>query len=192
MAAVTGRETPRRQPKIDLEARHREELVTPADVTVVSVMSPDPTMTGSLPVLRETQAALATERGGKHVERTTAEQRRDDLEAQYQEIEKWWRAVTDVDIDDTLPKALEYGAGDLDHMGQGLLMLQGDVWEGGDEKERRAVGQELAILFYISGKVSRALAAAQQGRRMSDDTIRDIRVYSVMLQRVRDTGKWIG
>lgn len=149
------------------------------------------TATGSLPILSATRAAIE---GEKHVTvtRTTADQRHDDLMEQFREVEAWWRNVTEVDLSETLPKALEYGSGDLELMGQALLMLQGDVWEGGDDAERQAIGQELAILFYIQGKVSRALSAAKDGKRCSPDTIKDVRIYSVMLQRVRDTGRWIG
>lgn len=218
---MTGRRPPRNGPIIDLERRNRDEPVTPVDVEVVSVERPpyestghdidcgvyatddprvpgdctcqpvDPkTVTGSLPVLQEARAAIE---GRTHVtiERTTAEQRRADLDEELHTIADWWRALTEEDIKATLPKALEYGASDLDLMGQGVRMLQGDVWEGGDAGERRAVGQELAVLFYLQGKIARALSAAGSGQRCSDDTIKDIRIYAVMLQKVRETGSWV-
>lgn len=208
-------------PIIDLEQRGRDEgPVTPVDVHVVRVdplpsagggearpltdetgevvdatlytgVSGDPmTMTGSLPILGEVAAAIEKEKK-MTVERTTAEQRADDVAAQINEIKAWWKMVTLDDIEGCMAKAEEYGSGDLEMMGQAMLMLQGDVWEGGDAAEKGKIGQELAILFYIHGKVARALAAAKNGRPCSDDTIKDIRIYGVMLQRVRETGKWI-
>lgn len=182
-----------RRPTINLEAR-RGEPVTPVDVTVVSIEQTgrDPmSNTGSLPILAGVVAAIEGEKNVT-IERTTAEQRRADLESQLYEIKTWWEGLTARDIADTLPKAIEYGASDLDLMGQGVRMLQGDVWEGGDAGERRAVGQELAILFYLQGKIARALSAASLGQRCSADTIKDIRIYAVMLQRVRETGTWVG
>lgn len=175
------------------------EIVLPPDAIIEytqgfpAVLPPvDPmTMTGSLPILSDVVAAIE---GGKHVavERTTAEQRRADLDLELAQISNWWAELTEQDIKGCLEKAAEYGSGDLEMMGAAMLMLQGDVWDGGDAAERAAVGTELAILFYIHGKLARALAAAQQGKRASDDTIKDIRVYAVMLQRVRETGKWVG
>lgn len=215
-----GRERARPQsrrtqpPIIDLEARSNNEPVTPVDVHVMSVEKApkapeeyaDPLVgdgtgeplgilgpmsnTGSLPVLAGTVAAIEEEKR-MTITHTTAEQRRDDLEHELRALEAWWRNLTDKDIGETLPKAIEYGASDLDLMGQGVRMLQGDRWEGGDAGESRAVGQELAILFYLQGKIARALSAASLGQRCSGDTIKDIRIYAVMLQKVRETGSWV-
>lgn len=186
--ARTGREKPRSlstgPTEIDLTARIPEP-VTPVAVEVVSVES-DP-LTGSLPVFTE---AIQAERG-RHVERTPAEQRMADLEAELSRIAEWWIGLAKADIDKCMPKAIEYGSGDLEMMGYAVRQLQGDVWDGDDAAERDAIGTELAILFYIQGKISRALAAAKHGRRCSGDTIEDIRIYSVMLTKVRQTGKWV-
>lgn len=182
--------------QVDLAARLPQgtlvqEAQEPATPVSVEVQSIEP-LTGSLPVLTETVAAIESERErGKHVERTTAEQRRDDMEAELRSIGRWWKTMTERDIAECIPKALEYGSGDLEMMGHAMLQLQGDVWEGGDAGEKTAVGMELAVLFYIHGKLSRAMAAAKNGQRASDDTIKDIRIYAVMLQHIRDFGRWV-
>lgn len=162
----------------------------PGDCTCQTDPTTATTATGSLPILAGVVAAIEEE---KHVtvERTTAEQRRADLDDELHTIADWWRMLTEEDIKATLPKATEYGASDLDLMGQGVRMLQGDVWDGGDAGEARAVGQELAVLFYLQGKIARALSAASQGQRCSVDTITDIRVYAVMLAKIRETGSWV-
>jgi hypothetical protein len=193
-------DTPRRRrrtvpPIIDLTARESQEPVTPVDVQVVRVNPLPPptdpmTMTGSLPILSDAVAAIEEE---KHkMERSTAEARRDDVADQITTIIEWWQRLTDDDINGCMAKAEEYGSGDLEMMGQAMIQLQGDVWEGGDAADKARIGQELAVLFYIHGKVARALAAARNGRPCSDDTIKDIRIYAVMLQRIRETGKWVG
>lgn len=114
-----------------------------------------------------------------------------DMQSQLAEIRAWWVSRAEADANVTLPKALEYGAADFDVMGPALLALGGATWEGADPGEKRQAAQEMAIMFYLLGKVGRAISAYQQGNLPSDDTLFDLRVYAMMACRVRETGRWV-
>jgi hypothetical protein len=114
-----------------------------------------------------------------------------DLADQLSEIIAWWEQVARADANRTIPKALEYGASDLDMMGTAMLGMAGHQWDAAPADERRQIGQEMAALFYLQGKVARAISALQQGRLASADTLFDITVYSMMLRRMRDFGSWV-
>lgn len=97
----------------------------------------------------------------------------------------WWRGQAEAEIDQTVAKAIEYGANDLIEIGRALAYTQ----------ERDCNPQELAemgIYFYLIGKVARWTAAMAEGRQVSDDTLLDIGVYVRMAQRVRQAGAWPG
>lgn len=123
-----------------------------------------------------------------------------DTTVEINEICQWWAEVAAKDVLKFAPKVAEYGAGDLELMGNGLRMLSGSSkWgdsaglagdgEGSDAGERSQVGQEMAISFYLMGKIGRALSAYAEGRFPSDDTLEDIRIYAFMLTRVRVAGR---
>jgi hypothetical protein len=114
-----------------------------------------------------------------------------DLIAEAAEIAGWWVDTAKADAERTVPKAVEYGAADFDLMGQFMVALIRDKFIGADEKELMQVGRELAVTFYLIGKMGRAVGAYSQGMRPSGDTIFDTRVYAMMWQRIRDTGSWI-
>lgn len=121
----------------------------------------------------------------------TGDERSASLVEQLESMLDWWADVAKTDADITVPKAVEYGAMDLDIMGLSLAMLNPDAWAGADDAERMKAGREMAVLFYLQGKIGRAIGAFQQGRFPSDDTYLDIRVYSFMLSRIRETGRWV-
>lgn len=101
-------------------------------------------------------------------------------------LEDWWLETARADFEALLPKVSEYGAADLDVMGEALLAttpLQ-------TTQPSRRVGHELALAFYLLGKVGRMFGAYANGKLPSDDTIHDITVYSMMLRRVRAEGGW--
>ncbi len=100
-------------------------------------------------------------------------------------LQEWWRNLTDTDIEATIPKVAEYTSSDLKIMGDTLR-----EWMPGGAEMPERWGVEMAIAFYLLGKIARAVAAYREGRVPSDDTIKDIRVYAVMMQRVRDVGGW--
>lgn len=106
------------------------------------------------------------------------------------ELRAWWERLSGRDMDAVVPKAVEYSAYDLDIMGHALLAWSKQDWNGGTIEERSAVGQEMAITFYVLGKVSRLIGAFTEGRLPSEDTWDDVRIYATMAARVRDTGRW--
>lgn len=105
------------------------------------------------------------------------------------EFVSWWRTVTENDLAATLPKIGEYGAADLKIMGEAMVSMHPNL-QAMDERERGEVGIEMAIAFYLLGKVSRLFGAYQSGGRPSDDTWHDTSVYAMMGRRVRETGGW--
>lgn len=122
----------------------------------------------------------------------TAELRQDDDDESAQsalaaELERWWHDQAQVEIEQVVPKAIEYGgvgsAVDLVWMGQEIAGMLG---RRVDDQE----ATELGIWVYILGKVARWKAAILEGRRVSDDTLHDISVYCRMAQRNRAVGGW--
>lgn len=114
----------------------------------------------------------------------------DDRNAAEQELRAWWADRARKDADAVIPKAVEYSASDLDIMGNALLHWGGADWNGAPDEQRRALGQEQAIAFYVLGKVSRLIGAYGEGRLPSEDTWDDVRIYATMAARVRQTGRW--
>lgn len=115
----------------------------------------------------------------------------DDLAKELTEIAGWWVETSKADAERTIPKAIEYGSADFDTMAQAMLALVGDKFGGADDAEKMRVGREMAVLFYLNGKIGRALGAYAKGVMPSDDTLFDIRVYAMMWWRIRSTGTWV-
>lgn len=102
------------------------------------------------------------------------------------ELEKWWLGQAQEEIERTVPKALEYGSGDLIEIGRTMAKTKGDDHIGDKE------AAELGVYFYLVGKIARWTDAIRNGRRVSDDTLFDIGVYIRMAQRIRAAGGWPG
>lgn len=98
-------------------------------------------------------------------------------------LASWWRKLADEEIRRTVPKAEEYGSGDLIRIGRTLAEVAGRTVT--DEE-----AAELGIFFYIEGKLARWADAVARGERPSDDTLFDLGVYVRMAQRVRHSGGW--
>jgi len=113
-----------------------------------------------------------------------------DLVEAINRLTEWWEKLAQQDINATVPKAVEYGAYDLDIMGQAMVALADGMWTGATQEERLAIGREMACAFYLLGKTARIFSAFQRGERPSDDTWLDVTVYSVMARRIRQTGMW--
>lgn len=99
-------------------------------------------------------------------------------------IEDWWIVNAQQAIEAVSPKAAEYGSTDLAELGRDLAMLMDR--EGMSHEELT----ELGIYMYMLGKFSRWRDAIKDGRRVSLDTIYDIKVYATMAERNRDVGGW--
>jgi hypothetical protein len=115
--------------------------------------------------------------------------RQGDIEAQMAEITEWWRKMSEAEIERTVPKAVHYGAADLDVMGAAMASLL--PLDGADDDERAMMGRYAAVAFYILGKISRMFGALEQGRLPAEDTEFDIKVYAMMASRIRETGRWV-
>lgn len=106
------------------------------------------------------------------------------------ELVVWWRKRSEDEAEAAYRKSVEYGgshrASDLVELGGDLADLMGK--DSGTLSE--ADLQELGIYFYLSGKLGRWKAALLEGKKVSDDTIADIKVYATMVQRIRDKGGW--
>lgn len=102
------------------------------------------------------------------------------------DLEPWWRRLTETDIEKTAPKTAEYGSHDLEIMGRTMVAAY-PMPEGADLDR---IGQEIAVAFYLLGKVGRLFSAWQNGKEPSSDTIFDLRIYSTMLARIREFGGW--
>lgn len=96
----------------------------------------------------------------------------------------WWETRSKAEMDACIPKAVEYGSTDLAVIGraQGRLM--------GRHNLNNEEATELGIFFYLIGKIARWEDALTHGRRVSDDTLHDIAVYTKMEQRNRAVGGW--
>lgn len=103
-------------------------------------------------------------------------------------LEKWWQETAQADFEGLLSKISEYGAADLDVIGEALIATT--PFKDTPPDRRRKIGHELALSFYALGKIGRLFGAYAQGRLPSDDTIHDLTVYSMMLRRVRAEGGW--
>jgi hypothetical protein len=101
------------------------------------------------------------------------------------ELAEWWRTTAEAEIDQTVDKAVEYGATDLIDIGRNIARLAGREV---DDQE----AAELGIFFYLEGKFARWRSAIMEGRPVSKDTLLDIGVYVRMAQRVREFGSWPG
>lgn len=104
-----------------------------------------------------------------------------------QELTAWWMGQAREEIEATVDKAVEYGQRSMVTLGHALMDLAGVDPDLRDE----ALAIEMAIAFYVQGKLARCFAAYARGQRAKGDNWDDIAVYSRMAQRVRQTGKWV-
>lgn len=91
----------------------------------------------------------------------------------------FWKNTSDKDLEGFLMKSLDYGSYDLYTMGDALSRLP--QTKLGTDK----AAAEMGVMFYILGKVARALSAYREGRLPSDDTLHDISVYAMMARMLR-------
>lgn len=103
------------------------------------------------------------------------------------ELGAWWREQAESEVEMVVAKATEYGgtgaAIDLKWMGHQLAAMAGRT-----VTDQEAT--ELGICQYMLGKMGRWVAAVQEGRAVSDDTLLDLGVYVRMAQRNREVGGW--
>jgi len=119
-----------------------------------------------------------------------SEAREDTFEARVEAISDWWTSHVAAVIEKTAPKAVEYGASDLDLMGQAMQASLPIPAEWTLE-EKAEFGRYAACAFYALGKVARIFGALEQGRLPNPDSEFDLEVYSIMMARIRETGRWV-
>lgn len=98
---------------------------------------------------------------------------------------RWWMDRATAEVQQVVPKAVEYGNNSLIDLGYQLARYAHRTVSAEE-------AQELGCWFYIVGKMGRWADALVDGTRVSDDTIHDISVYCRMVQRIRTTGSWPG
>jgi hypothetical protein len=109
------------------------------------------------------------------------------------ELAEWWQKKAHDEVAGLLAKMGEYGGGgaaiDLIEIGRALasVIADGNELSGTTDPAQQA---ELGVYFYVLGKVARWTAAVQEGRKVSDDTIMDIGIYTRMAERIREAGGW--
>lgn len=99
-------------------------------------------------------------------------------------LRQWWTDQAFDEADRTIAKAEEYGSRDLVIIGQTLWRMAGRSSPLPDAK-----AMELGCLFYLIGKIQRAVEAVTTDRPISDDTWHDAAVYARMAQACR-AGVW--
>lgn len=99
-------------------------------------------------------------------------------------LKDWWADTSAADANKVVPKAVEYGAGDLEEIGRTLAKVS----KMGDVDEAQAT--ELGIYYYVVGKLARWTSAVERGDQVSDDTLLDLTTYLMMARRTRDVGGW--
>jgi hypothetical protein len=119
------------------------------------------------------------------VQGSPAQEARNETRAKPQPLDEWWRSVSEQEIADTVPKAIEYGATDLIDIGAQL----GRIAKRELSPEEAA---ELGCWFYLIGKMGRVTSALERGDWPSSDTVKDIGIYIKMVQRIRQAGSWPG
>jgi hypothetical protein len=95
------------------------------------------------------------------------------------ELVEWMVNTVREDIESIIPKVMEYGATDLEALGVTLF-------PDGEPGGQIAAG----CAFYLMGKAARAAAAYREGREASEDTWKDITVYSLMGRFGIEHGYW--
>lgn len=100
-------------------------------------------------------------------------------------LRDWWLDNADKAINLVAPKAVEYSAVDLIEYGRTLALVMDLDHVLSDEE-----ATEIGIWGYLVGKVARWTGAIKEGRRVSADTVLDIKIYATMAERNRDVGGW--
>lgn len=98
-----------------------------------------------------------------------------------------WMSQAMGDINQTMPKAREYGSAELRYLGE---QLDATAAHPRVAKQGPVAAYEQAILFYMLGKIGRWVAANRRGEPVSDDTLLDLTTYAHMARLIRQTGRW--
>lgn len=95
---------------------------------------------------------------------------------------RWWTTDAENTAEQTADKCEEYGSHDLYGIGHNVAKMAGVEVDN-------TLAFELGCLFYLLGKVERAMSAAIRQEAASDDTYLDLAVYATMV-RAHRAGVW--
>lgn len=108
----------------------------------------------------------------------------DDIDGEVPPLDEWWLDLASEDYKGFQPKVAEYGTRDLIQIGRTLVAF--GQKQHVDLPER--VYGEVGTMFYLYGKVARAMEAYARGDLPSEDTLHDIGVYATMARAYRQRG----
>lgn len=101
-------------------------------------------------------------------------------------LRAWWQDKSERDINAVVPKAIDYGGGDLTLMADGMKLFA----QLGGREVPRPVEREMAIAFYALGKIARIISGLAEGRLPNADSWYDLQIYAIMAQYEREIGPW--
>ena len=97
-------------------------------------------------------------------------------------LDAWWHETDLADWEAFGPKLKEYGARDLVAHGRAITDMAGH----GNYTDAEL--GEIGCMFYLHGKLARAMEAYVGGRVPSADTLKDIETYARMARAFRERG----
>lgn len=92
--------------------------------------------------------------------------------------------LVDEIVDNTAPKAREYGTTELAQLGATLSHV------AGVQVSNYSHATQNAVWFYASGKLARWTAAVARQQQPSRDTVYDLLIYCLMWLKIHETGEW--
>lgn len=107
----------------------------------------------------------------------------DSMQAMVAGLERWWMEHAANEAAQTIPKAVEYGSSSLTSVGDMIKAIAPQL--------KHISSQELAVTFYVFGKMARILAALERGEQPGIDHWDDIRIYGKMISYIRENGSWV-
>lgn len=100
------------------------------------------------------------------------------------EIKEWWIRTASDDSIAVAEKYREYGATSLCDLGYEMAEMMG--WE----RPAKGLAQQLAVYYFLLGKMARLKTALLKGEPASDDTWLDITCYAMIARKVQASGAW--
>ena len=101
----------------------------------------------------------------------------------YAHIREWWMMTANEDANLIVRKYEGYGDHSLTGLGRELAELTG-------REATRGQMQQLAIYYFLLGKMARLKNALLKGEQASDDTWQDITCYAMMGRKIQQHDGW--
>lgn len=100
------------------------------------------------------------------------------------DIQVWWESQANKDAVLVSEKFKEYGTTALSDLGYQMAELMG--WD----RPSRQEAQELAVYYFMLGKMARWKNALLRGEGVSNDTLTDLACYAMIARKARHSGGW--